>query len=146
MEINALWVVLIKLVKLLNIVPSTENYLSQIMWYTSPSHIFIDAMKLETKTSLNYANLIKECTTSNISIITFKPNKDFTSINKDKLNLIEGIVVASNAIFTQKVRYLNKTFLTKLIIKIHLVLMFHIISMIFANLVNCNSLLGLWLK
>jgi hypothetical protein len=60
-------------------------------------------MKLETKTSLNYANLIKECTTSNIGIITFKPNKDSTSINKDKLNLIEGIVVASNAIFTQKV-------------------------------------------
>jgi hypothetical protein len=73
------------------------------MQYTSPSHIFNDAMKLETKTSLNYANLIKECTVSNIDIITFKPNKDSTSINKDKLDLTKGIVGASNDIFTQKV-------------------------------------------
>jgi hypothetical protein len=59
-------------------------------------------MKSKTKTFLNYANLIKECTASNIDIITFKPDKDSTSINKEKLDLIEGIVGASNAIFTKK--------------------------------------------
>jgi hypothetical protein len=85
--------------KLLNIVPSTKNYSSQIMCYTSPSHIFTDDVKSKTITSLNYANLIKECTTSNIDIITFKPNKDSTSINKDKLDLAKGIMGASNAIF-----------------------------------------------
>jgi hypothetical protein len=72
------------------------------MWYTSPSHIFTNDVKSKTITSFNYANLIKECTTSNIDIITFKPNKDSTSINKDKLDLIEGIVGASNPIFIKK--------------------------------------------
>jgi hypothetical protein len=55
-------------------------------------------MKSWTKTSLNFANLIKECIASNINIITFKPSKDFTLINKDKLDLGKGIMGASNAI------------------------------------------------
>jgi hypothetical protein len=118
------------------------------MWHTSPSHIFTDAMKSETKTSLNYANFIKECITVDIIIITFKPNKDSTIISKDKLDLIKGMVGASNAIFTKKVQYLNKTCLTKLIIETHLIVMFHIILLpsifvIFANLVNFKCLSGL---
>ncbi len=70
-------------------------------------------MKSKTKTFLNYANLIKECIASNIDIITFKPNKDSTSINKDKLDLIEGIMGASNAIFTQKSAIIKQDMLDK---------------------------------
>jgi hypothetical protein len=55
-------------------------------------------MNSQTKTSFNCVNLIKECITSNIYITKFKPNKVFTLVSKDKLDLVEGIVGASNAI------------------------------------------------
>jgi hypothetical protein len=42
---------------------------------------------------------------------TFKPNKIFTLINKDKLDLTKGIVRASSAIFMRTVQYLDKTHL-----------------------------------
>jgi hypothetical protein len=77
------------------------------------------------KKSLNCVNLIKECITFNIYITKFKPNKVSTLlVNKYKLDLVEGIVGAFNAIFMKKMRYLNKTHLTKLIIEIHLDSMF----------------------
>jgi hypothetical protein len=61
-------------------------------------------MKSHTKTFFNCVNLIKKCTTFNSTIIAFKPsNKVSTSINKDKLDLVEGIVGVSNAIFMRKV-------------------------------------------
>jgi hypothetical protein len=60
-------------------------------------------MKSQTKSSLNCANLIKECTTFNIYITTFKPNKVSTSISKDKLDLPKGIVGAFGAIFMRRV-------------------------------------------
>jgi hypothetical protein len=59
-------------------------------------------MNSQTKTSLNCVNFIKECITSNIYITKFKPNKVSTLVNKDKLDLVEGIVGASNAIFMKK--------------------------------------------
>ncbi len=65
-------------------------------------------MKSQTKSFLNCENLIKECTTFNIYVTTFKPNKVFTLINKDKLDLAEGIVGASSAIFMKRVQYTNK--------------------------------------
>jgi len=145
------WVVLIKVVKLLNTLPSKEDYLSQNMWYTSISQIFTVTMKSQTKTSNNCANLIKECIASNIYITTLKPNKVSTLLSKDILDLVEGIVGASNAIFMRKVWYLNKTHSTKLIIEIHIVLKFYIIllpldSMISTSLVNSKCLLRIWLK
>jgi len=103
-------------------------------------------MKSQTKASFNYANLIKECIDSNVYITTLKRNKVSTLISKDILDLVEGIVGASNAIFMRKVWYSNKTHLTKLIIEIHLVFMFHMIllpsdSMISIGLVNSKCLL-----
>jgi hypothetical protein len=62
------------------------------------------------KKSFHCANLIKECTASNINIITFKPNKVSTSNNEDKLDLVGGIVGASNAIFMIKVWYRQDMF------------------------------------
>jgi hypothetical protein len=53
-----------------------------------------------------------------------KPNKVSTLVNKYKLDLVECIVGASNAIFMEKMQYSNKTHLTRLIIDIHLFLMF----------------------
>jgi hypothetical protein len=71
--------------------------------YSSPSHIFIIVMKSHTKTSFNSINLIKKCIVFNSTIFTFKPNnKVSTLINKDKLDLEEGIVGVSNAIFMKK--------------------------------------------
>jgi len=103
-------------------------------------------MKSQTIASLNCVNLIKECIASNIYITKFKPNKVSTLVNKYKLDLVEGIVGASNAIVMKKMQYL-----TKLIIKIHLDLMFKKImlllnSMNSTSLVNCKCLLGIWLK
>jgi hypothetical protein len=103
-------------------------------------------MKSQKKSSLNCANLIKECTTFNIYITTFKPNKVSTSINKDKLDLAEGIVGASNAIFMRRMQYIDKTHLIGLIIKIHVILMFHkillpVMSMILTDLVNSKCIL-----
>jgi hypothetical protein len=65
--------------------------------------------------------------------------------------LVEAMVGASNAIFMRKVQYSNNTHLIGLIMDVHLVLMFcnillPLVSMIFANLVYSNCLLGLWLK
>ncbi len=95
------------------------------MWYTFSSQIFIVVMKSHTKTSFNCVNLIKECIVSNIYITTFKPNKVSTLVSKYKLDLVEGIVGASNAIFMKKnVIFKQMQHLTKLIIKIHLDLMF----------------------
>jgi hypothetical protein len=58
---------------------------------------------------------------------------------------------ASKAIFMRRMQYLNKPHLTRLIIEIHLVLMFHrillpSISIISTSLVNSKCFLGLWLK
>jgi hypothetical protein len=39
----------------------------------------------------------------NVDIIAFEPNKVSTSINEDKLDLVEGIGGASNAIFMIRV-------------------------------------------
>jgi hypothetical protein len=89
--------------------------------------LFIDldcCYEITNKKSLNCVNLVKEHITSNIYITKFKPNKVSTLVCKDKLNLGEGIMGASNAIFMKKMWYLNKTHLTKLIIEIHLDLMF----------------------
>jgi hypothetical protein len=72
-------------------------------------------MKSQIKRYINCANLIKECTTSNSDIIAFKPNKVSTLMNKEKLDLVEGIVSASNAIFMRRVQYSNNTCLTRLI-------------------------------
>ncbi len=60
-------------------------------------------MKSQIKTYINCANLIEECTTSNSDIIAFKPNKVSTLMNKEKLDLVEGIMNASNAIFMRRV-------------------------------------------
>jgi len=65
-------------------------------------------MKSQTKSSCNCANLMEECTTFHIYITTFKPNKVSTSINKEKLDLVEGIVGASSAIFMRGVKYIDK--------------------------------------
>jgi len=74
-------------------------------------------MKSHTKTSFSCVNLIKECIASNSTIIAFKlNNKVSTSINKDKLDLVEGIVGAYNAIYMRKVQYLSKTHLTRFIL------------------------------
>jgi hypothetical protein len=94
--------------KLLNTLLSKEDYLSYNMWYTFFSQIFIVVMKSQMKASLNCVNLIKECIPSNIYSTKFKPYKIFTLVNKYKLDLVEGIVGASNAIFMEKMRYLNK--------------------------------------
>jgi hypothetical protein len=68
-------------------------------------------------------------------------------INEDKLDLVEGIVGAFDAIFMIKVWYLDKTCLIGLIVEIHVVLMFHrilpLISMIFISMVNSKCFLGL---
>ncbi len=82
-------------------------------------------MKSQTKSSFNCANLIQEYTTFDIYITAFKPNIVSTSINKDKLDLVEGIVCASNAIFMRRVQYIYKTHFVRLIIDIDVILMFH---------------------
>jgi hypothetical protein len=94
-------------------------------------------MKSPKKSSFNCANLIKECATFNVYISTFKPNKNSTLISKDKLDLAEGIVGASSAIFMNRVQCIDKTHLIGLIIEIHVIL----ISMIFAHLVNSKCIL-----
>ncbi len=68
---------------------------------------------------------MEECTTFHIYITTFRPNKVSTLINKDKLDLVEGIVGASSAIFMKGVQYIEKTHLIGLIIEINVILMFH---------------------
>jgi hypothetical protein len=51
-------------------------------------------MKSQTKTSLHYVNLI--------NITKFKPNKVYALVSKCKLDLVEGIMGASNAISMKK--------------------------------------------
>jgi hypothetical protein len=46
-------------------------------------------------------------------------------MSQDKLDLGEGIVGASSAIFMKRVQYIDKTHLIKLITDIHVILMFH---------------------
>ncbi len=128
-----------------------KDFWSQNMRYTSFSHIFTTTMKSHTKIFFSCANLIKECITCNINIIVFKPNKVPTLVNKNKLDLAKGTMSASKAIFMRRMQYLNKPHLTRLIIEIHLVLMFHrillpSISIISTSLVNSKCFLGLWLK
>ncbi len=103
------WAVLIKIAKLLNTLPSKEDCLSQNMQHASPSHTY----EIIKKTSLNFANFIKECTAFNIDIITFKPSKDSTSINKDKLDLAKDIMGASNVIFMKRLWYFRQEMLDK---------------------------------
>jgi hypothetical protein len=54
----------------------------------SLSQTFIIAMKLHTSTAHSWANLINEWIASKNGIMAFKPNNVFTSINKQKLNLV----------------------------------------------------------
>ncbi len=73
-----------------------------------------------------------------------QPQQCFYIINKHKLDLVEVMMGASNAIFIN-------TCLTRLIMTIHLVLMLQnmllpLVSMNLANLVNSKCLLSLWLK
>ncbi len=119
--------------------------------YIPSSQIFIVAMKSHTNTLCSWENLINEWTTSNSGIMAFNLNNIFTSVSKHKLDLVEAMVGAFNVIFMRRVQYSDNTCLTRLIIDIHLVLIFHnillpLISMIFANLVNSKCLLGLQLK
>jgi len=90
--------------------------------------LFIDLHyyhEITDKKSFNCVNLIKECITSNIYITKFKPNKVSTLVSKYKLDLVEGIAGASNVIFHEKNAIFKKMqYLRKLIIKIHLDLMF----------------------
>jgi hypothetical protein len=139
------WAMSLNVVKLLNTLPSKKDCRSQNMWYTSPLHIFTITMKSQTKTYFSYANLIKKCTTFNIGIIAFKPNKVSTLVNKDKLELTKGTMGASKAIFMRRMWYLNKAHLTRLIIEIHKILL-PLISIIFTSLINSKCFLGLWLK
>jgi hypothetical protein len=63
------------------------------------SQILIVAVKSQTKMCLNYAYLMKECIAYTSGITTSKPNNVSTSTSKEKFNLMEGIMGASNAIF-----------------------------------------------
>jgi len=119
--------------------------------YIPSSQIFIAAMKSHTNTLCSWENLINEWTTSNSGIMVVNLNNIFTSVSKHKLNLVEAMVGASNVILMRRVQYSDNTCLTRLIIDIHLVLIFRsillpLISMISANLVNSKCLLGLQLK
>jgi len=67
--------------------------------------LFIDldcCYEIINKKSFNCVNLIKECITFNIYITKFKPDKVSTLVCKDKLDLVKGIMGASNAIFMKK--------------------------------------------
>ncbi len=119
--------------------------------YIPSSQIFIAAMKSHTNTLCSWENLINEWTTSNSGIMAFNLNNIFTSVSKHKLDLVEAMVGASNVILMRRMQYSDNTCLTRLIIDIHLVLIFRnillpLISMISANLVNSKCLLGLQLK
>ncbi len=119
--------------------------------YVPSSQIFIAVIKSNINTSCSWENLINEWITSNNGIMAFNLSNVFTSVSKHKLDLVEVMVGASNVILMRRVQYSNNTCLTRLIMDIHLVLIFHnillpLISMIFANLVNSKCLLGLWLK
>jgi hypothetical protein len=87
------------------------------MQCTLLSQILIVAIKSQTKMCLNYAYLMKECIAHTNGITTSKPNNVSTSTSKEKLNLMEGIMGASNAIFMKIVRYSINTYLTRLIIE-----------------------------
>ncbi len=119
--------------------------------YIPSSQIFIMTIKSHINTSHSWENLSNEWTTSNSGIMAFNLNNIFTLISKRKLDLVEVMVGASNVIFMKRVKYSNNTCLTRLIMDIRLVLIFHnillpLISMISANFVNSKCLLGLWLK
>jgi hypothetical protein len=106
--------------------------------------------KSHTNTSHNYPNLIKKCTASNNGKIGCNPSNILTLLNKHKLDLVEVIEGASNAMFMKRMRYSDNRHLTKLNMDIHLVLMFHnmlsFVLIIFSYLENLNILVGLWLK
>jgi hypothetical protein len=72
-------------------------------------------MKSHTKTSRSWENLINEWIASNSHIMAFNPNNVSTFVNKHKLDLVEAMVGASNAIFMMKVWYLDNTCLIGLI-------------------------------
>jgi len=109
------------------------------------------AMNSHTNTSRSWENLINEWIASNSGIIAFNLNNVFTLVSKHKLDLVEAMVAAFNVILMWKVQYSDNTRLTRLIMDIHLVLIFRnillpLISMTSANLVNSKHFLGLWLK
>ncbi len=66
---------------------------------------------------LNCAHIMKEYIAYTSGIATSNPNNVSTSISKEKFNLMEGIMGASNAIFTKRVQYSINTHLIGLIIK-----------------------------
>jgi len=92
--------------------------------YIPSSQIFIVAMKSHTNTLCSWENLINEWTTSNSGIMAFNLNNIFTSVSKHKLDLVEAMVGAFNVILMRRVQYSDNTCLTRLIIDIHLVLIF----------------------
>jgi hypothetical protein len=78
-------------------------------------------------------------------------NNNFTLVSKHRLDLAKAMVGASNAIFMRKVQYLDNTHLTRLIMDIDLVLMFHnillpLVSMIFTNFGKLQVFFGVQLK
>ncbi len=97
--------------------PSKQEWFLQYMQCTSLSQILIVAMKSQTKTCLNCAYIMKECIAYTSGITTSNPNNVSTSMNKEKINLMEGIMGASNAIFTKRMQYSINTHLIGLIIK-----------------------------
>jgi cell division protein FtsI/penicillin-binding protein 2 len=72
-------------------------------------------MKSQTKMSHSWANLIKEWTTAISGITAFNPSiftSPHESTNKHKLDLVEAMMDASNAIFMKILQNLDNTLLT----------------------------------
>jgi hypothetical protein len=83
--------------------PSKQEWFLQYMRCIALSQILILAIKSQTKTCLNCAYLMKECIAYTSCITTSNPNNVSTSMSKEKINLMEGIMGASNAIFMKRV-------------------------------------------
>ncbi len=66
---------------------------------------------------LNCAYIMKKCIAYTSGITTSNPNNVSTSMSKEKLNLMEGIMGPSSVIFMKRVRYSINTHLTRLNIK-----------------------------
>ncbi len=111
------WTKLIKPMKLGIASPSKQEWFLQYMRCTLLSQILIVGIKSQTKMCLNCAHIMKEYIAYTSGIATSNPNNVSTSISKEKFNLMEGIMGASNAIFTKRVQYSINTHLIGLIIK-----------------------------
>ncbi len=61
---------------------------------------------------------MKECIAYTSGITSSNPNNVSTSMNKEKFNLMKGIMGAFNAIFMKRMEYSINTHLTRLIIEI----------------------------